>query len=112
MIIQQGDQYYIPIQIKTEDDYFIKPDNIDDIIIQLGDYALQGSKGELGFDTEENMWLFPVTAEMTRKWIGKTKAQTGIKVNGMPDFIYTPATDFVVGATIIPQSAWGEGEGE
>lgn len=77
MVIYQADIYDIPITIKLEDG-MASPDNVDDIIIAIGEMVRSYKKGTLKFD--EGQWLFPLSEE-TRKMSGVFEGQAEIVIS-------------------------------
>lgn len=104
-IIQQGDQYYIPVTIKLEDEP-VTPDNVDDVRIQIGRFMKSYSAESVSYDSENGVWLYPVTEMETRTMLGETSFQVGIKVSGedSDEFIYSPVATVVVSKSIIKES--------
>jgi len=84
-VIQQGDQYFLPVIIKYGGTV-ITDENADDVKIKIGDVTKKASAGEIaygeytsGADTL-NAWLFPLTQEATNAWnAGGVPAQVQIK---------------------------------
>lgn len=80
MIIQQGDEYALPIVIKMND-ASVSPSDIDDLRIQVGEYLKSYVDGELTYDDELEQWLFPMTEEMTRTFTDElTLVQVAVKI--------------------------------
>jgi hypothetical protein len=77
MTIYQADIYDIPITITLEDDV-VSPDNVDDVIIAIGEMVRSYKKGTLKFD--EGQWIFPLSEE-TRKMSGVFQGQAEIVIS-------------------------------
>ena len=84
-VIQQGDQYYIPIII-TKDGVEMTNENCDDVKIKIDAITKKASNGEISYsnytydDEERSAWLFPITQLQTLSWkAGKICIQAQIK---------------------------------
>lgn len=77
MTIYQADIYDIPITITLEDEV-VSPDNVDDVIIAIGEMVRSYKKGTLKFD--EGQWIFPLSEE-TRKMSGVFQGQAEIVIS-------------------------------
>lgn len=104
-MIQQGNQYPLPIKIITNNQP-ITPDDIDDVRIQIGSYLKSYADGEITFNDETNEWLFPLTEHMTQSF-GNLRApvQVGIKIG--ENLIYSITQNIDIGKSIIKQE-WTE----
>lgn len=76
-VIYQGDQYYLPIKLVSKKGNVITPENIDGLMIKIGNITKQISDGGLEFSGEN--WLFPLKQEETIAWIGNIKCQAKYK---------------------------------
>lgn len=80
MSIHQGDQYPLPVRI-MQGDAPLTPSDVTDLRIKVGSYMKSKSSGELTYDADRGMWLFPLTEEMTRKLVGTSvPVQVGVKL--------------------------------
>lgn len=77
MTIYQSDIYDIPITITLEDEV-VSPDNVDDVIIAIGEMVRSYKKGTLKFD--EGQWIFPLSEE-THKMSGVFQGQAEIVIS-------------------------------
>lgn len=64
MIIQQGDQYAIPIKIKSGNDV-ITPENCSDVRVKINDKMMSYSSGELLYNAIEQNWQFTLTEDIS-----------------------------------------------
>lgn len=98
--IQQGDQYAIPIYVQ-QDELLITPDNCSDLRIQIGNVLRTYSKGELTYNSEEGVWEFPLTEEMSRSFGPYSTAQVGIKIGN--DYVYSRPVTIEFGSSLITE---------
>lgn len=84
-VIQQGDQYYIPIII-TQGETEITDENCDDVKVKVDVITKKASAGEISYSAyyyggeEKSAWLFPVTQLQTLAWkTGVISIQAQIK---------------------------------
>lgn len=77
-MIVQGDQYLIPIVIRTTE--LITPENSDDVRIQIGNSLKTYSKGEITYENEQ--WYYPLTEDISMMLESPlVEIQVGIKQN-------------------------------
>lgn len=101
-MIQQGNQYPLPIKIISNNQP-ITPTDVDDVRIQVGDYLYSYQDGGLTFNIETNEWIFPLTEQMTQSFTNlRTPVQVGIKKNDR--FIYSAIQNVDVGKSIIKET--------
>ena len=75
-VIQQGDQYFLPVVIK-QNGVEVTPENCDDVKIKIGTVVRKYSDGGLTYglyETNKSAWLFQLTQELTLSWQGATIA--------------------------------------
>ena len=87
LVVQQGDQYYIPFNLyqdKTE----LTDQNTTDVKIKLGNVSLKSSNGGLTYSEYEyggktsHAWMFPITESQTLSWgAGMVSYQAGVKID-------------------------------
>lgn len=81
MIIYKGDQYSLPIKIKTKDGEPITPEQVDGVKINVNGVTEVYPNGALVFDAETSQWLYPLTQTETLGLYGKrVKVQCQIRV--------------------------------
>ena len=64
MVIMQGDQYSIPIEISLANGA-AKPSDFADVEIIIAGIRKTMSKGEIGYDVDEAVFLFPIEQKET-----------------------------------------------
>ena len=106
-VIQQGDQYSLEVSILGDDGLPITPDGIDGVKIELGDISKR-YPGELTFDGESDVWLFPVTQEETLSLAGHVKFQTQVNFGGTPPQILGSPKETVYVADSIIKEVWDD----
>lgn len=101
-MIQQGNQYPLPIKIISNNQP-ITPTDVDDVRIQVGDYLYSYQDGVLTFNVETNEWIFPLTEQMTQSFNNlRTPVQVGIKKYDR--FVYSAIQNVDIGKSIIKES--------
>lgn len=100
MRIQQGDQYAIPIKIKSGED-IITPDNCTDARVKIDKTLLDYSSGGITFNATDNTWCFPLTEEMSFGYDNIIHIQIAVKFDD--DFIYSPLQQIDVGNSLIKE---------
>lgn len=101
MIIQQGDQYNIPVKIKYQNTY-LTPTNVDDIRIKVGNRLLNYVNGDITFNSSTNEWNYPLSHEQSVVMNGcLTYIQVGFKKGN--EEIYSPTETVYVGQSIIKE---------
>ena len=108
-IIQQGDQYYLPVKIK-HGTTVITDSNSDDVKIKIGDVTLKASDGALAYGEytyggeTENAWLFPLSQIDTINWnAGAVPMQVQIKIGA--NIMGSATENVTVGFSTI-EEAW------
>lgn len=88
LTIMQGDQYAIPFEILLNDGSPADGDSFDDVEVVLGGIRKTVSGGEITFDTEKGVFLFPVTQVETLRLTSSSQTlQIRIKPKGSADVI-------------------------
>ena len=79
MDIRKGEQYAIPFEITVEETP-VTPEDCDGVRIQVGDRMCEHPGGDLTYDSEGGVWLYPLTEEQSRTMFpGDKKAQVAVK---------------------------------
>lgn len=105
-IITKGDQYYIPVII-TLNSAAVTPENASDVRVKIGNYLQSYSDESLSYDTENRVWLFEMSEDMSRSFSRSEKFQVGVKFSNGSEFIYSRASEIPIGENIIGEM-WGE----
>ena len=110
--MQQGDQYFIPLQVKDEEGNAITPDSCADCKFKIGDlpersygagtlYAQESGGEYTGY------WLYPLTQADTLSLDGAVPVQGQVKfADGT--VIGTPVVKLHVYASIIRSTDWAQ----
>lgn len=108
MKIQQGDQYTVPIEIRV-DDTLITPENCVDIRVKVDKYMVSydSGQGDLYYNSDDKVWCFPLTEEMSFKFSYSIPIQIGVSFGD--DYLYSDTQQLPIGASIIREK-WGEDE--
>lgn len=106
MIIHQGDQYAIPIKIKS-DNLIITPDNCTDVRVKINNKMISYSTGELTFNEIEQLWRFPLTEDISFGYSMKVQIQIAVKFDD--DYVYSPVQQIDVENSII-KDFWSDGD--
>lgn len=78
MIIHKGEQFILPFEVKIGED-LATPENIDGLRIKVVDKLCEWPDGELSFDSENNMWEYPLTEAQSLMFMsGPRKAQVAV----------------------------------
>ena len=102
MMIYQGDQYALPVQIVLGEEP-LTPQDCDDLKIQLGHLCRTYSMGELRYDQDLSCWLFPLTKEQTHSLrVGRQQLQVMVQ-RGQDQYISKTQTLFV-GASLFEEA--------
>ena len=101
-LIQQGDQYMIPVKIKRNGTE-VTPTDVHDVRIKFGNFLKSYLNEEVQY--ADGVWFFPITEDMSRVMLGQTSFQVGIKLSNESEFIYSPTVQVSVGKSIITE-AW------
>ena len=89
MRIQQGDQYAIPFPIYVGD-ALATPENVAGVRIKINDTMHDYPDGELSYDSDRNVWQYPLSEENTMSWpLAELPAQVGVKLDNT-DWRYCP----------------------
>jgi hypothetical protein len=84
--MMQGDAYNIPVEIMVDDG--IADDTLfDDVEIVIGTMVKTMSSGEITYDTENKVFLFPISQKESMKLGAKADCQVRVKPNGTNDVI-------------------------
>lgn len=104
--MQQGDQYAVRISIE-KDGQALTPDDVAGVKIDLGSLERR-YPGELSFDTDSGMWLFPVSQVETLALSGRIPAQVQVNLGGNPaQIIGSKVSNVIVDASLI-RSVWDD----
>lgn len=103
-IIQQGDQYYIPVTI-TQDGVAVTPSDISDVRIKIGHIMKTYEDGEVTYDDTRMVWLYPMTEAMSRELSGSIPFQVAIKSPDRAEYIYS-GVSMVLFANSIIRDVW------
>lgn len=104
-IIHRGDQYFIPVYIIRNSEP-VTPENSVDVRVKIGNYMQTFSGETLSYDTENRIWLFYLSEEMSRSMNGEELFQVGVKYSGGSEFIYSQPSVVKIGSNIIGER-WG-----
>lgn len=102
MKIQQGDQYAIPVKIKSGD-MTITPEDCTDVRIKISDSMLSYKDEEVTFNPIDQTWCFPLTEELSFGLNHLVNIQVGVKFGD--DYLYSPVQTIEIGTSII-KDAW------
>lgn len=65
LVIMQGDQYALPIELMAKDGTPLSPDTLADVEVVVGTMRKTMSRGAIVYDAERGVFLFPLTQEET-----------------------------------------------
>lgn len=106
MIIHKGEQFAIPFEVKIGD-AIATPDNIDGLRIKVLGKLQEWPGGGLTFDSENNVWLYPLAESQTRGIMdGAKPAQVAVKLGD--NILKTDVFDLDVKNSIIMEP-WSDG---
>lgn len=77
-IIQQGDQYYVPIRIK-KGETVLTEENVDGVRISFGGNEQSYPDGQLEFDGSEH-WLYWLGSDVSMSMVGRVPYQISVKI--------------------------------
>lgn len=81
--MMQGDSYCLEIKLKDENGDTLAPETVSDVEISVGHLTKTYASGEVTYDTDNGLWLFPVTQEETFRVLpSKVKVQARVKFPG------------------------------
>ena len=102
MIIQQGDQYAIPISIKSGSEV-ITPENCSDVRVKIDDIMVSynNGSGDLTYNAADRSWCFPLTEDISFKFSNSIQVQVGVKFDD--DYVYSPVQRVDVSLSIIKE---------
>lgn len=84
--MMQGDAYKIPIEILAEDG--VADETLfDEVEIVIGTMVKTMSRGEITYDTENKVFLFPISQKESMKLGAKADCQVRVKPNSTNDVI-------------------------
>ena len=96
--IKQGDQYPIPVSLFFNDE-IINPEDISAVEFVIGGYR-KLYPGEVTYDSDENVFIVPLTQEETFSWEADSSVEfdirikfTGGSVVGLPRLINISVID-------------------
>lgn len=84
--MMQGDSYNIPIEILAEDGV-TDPTVFEDVEIVFGSLVKTMGNGQIFYDAEQKVFLFPLSQKESMNMPQKVKAQVRVKLNGSGDVI-------------------------
>lgn len=84
--MMQGDAYNIPIEIMVDDGVADKT-LFDEVEIVIGNIVKTMSSGEITYDNENKVFLFPISQKESMKLGAKADCQVRVKPNGTNDVI-------------------------
>ena len=61
--MMQGDGYGLPFEIWKDEETPVVPGDLEDLQITLGHLTRTWARGELEYDREKNLWIFPLTQQ-------------------------------------------------
>lgn len=101
MKIQQGDQYAIPISIKSGSEV-ITPENCSDVRVKIDDELISynGGTGELTYNSADRTWCFPLS-ETTSFGYANSSIKIQVAVKFDDDFVYSSVQQIDIGRSII-----------
>lgn len=76
--MMQGDQYRLPIELKDADDTFVTQDKIKDLEVFVGVARKMLSKGEIEFDSLDNVFYVSLSQKETFMMRGDVSVQARI----------------------------------
>ena len=106
LIIHKGEQFAIPFEVKIGDET-ATPENINGLRIKVFGRLQEWPNGDLTFDSEENVWLYPLDENQTRGILeSRTSAQVAVKLGN--DILKTDVFELEVKNSIIMEP-WNNG---
>lgn len=106
MIIHKGEQFAIPFEVKIGEDT-ATPENINGLRIKVFGRLQEWPNGDLAFDSEENVWLYPLAEDQTRGILdGPKPAQVAVKLG--ENILKTDVFELEVKNSIIMEP-WSDG---
>ena len=76
--MMQGDQYRLPIELKDADGTFVTQDEIKDLEVFVGTIRKMLSKGEIQFDSLENVFYVYLSQKETFMMLGDVSVQARV----------------------------------
>ena len=76
--MMQGDQYRLPIELKYADGTFITQEEVKDVEVFVGTTRKMLSKGEIKFDSLENVFYVSLTQKETFMMRGDVSVQARV----------------------------------
>lgn len=98
MRIQQNDQYTITLKIK-QGNTLITDDNVDEMVIKIGDVEKCLSKSEISYDDDSNLWCYPLNKSQTSEFKSDLKVQAQFIIG--TNIFNTPVATIDVRKSII-----------
>ena len=106
LIIHKGEQFAIPFEVKIGDDT-ATPENIDGLRIKVFGRLQEWPNGDLTFDSEGGVWLYPLNENQTRGILeSRTSAQVAVKLG--ENILKTDVFELEVKNSIIMEP-WNNG---
>ena len=102
MKIQQGEQYAIPISIKSGSEV-ITPENCSDVRVKIDDIMIsyENGSGDLSYNSADKTWCFPLTEDISFKYPDSIQVQVAVKFDD--DYVYSPVQRVDIGRSIIKE---------
>lgn len=106
--IHCGDQYSIPFRITDCKGRSLTEDIVTDVVIKIGSIVKSYEKHSISYDSENDVWLFPITDKETKELYKLSRTfgadetiplQVKVKVGN--DIILNDVVDFEVKKSII-----------
>lgn len=105
-IIHKGEQFAIPFEVKIGDE-IATPADLDGLRIKVFGKLHEWPGGGLTFDSEENVWLYPLGEDQTRGILdGPKPAQVAVKLG--ENILKTDVFEIEVKNSIIMEP-WSDG---
>lgn len=82
--MMQGDSYNIPIEILVEGGA-TDPTVFDEVEIVFGSLVKTMGKDQISYDTDQKVFLFPISQKESMNMPNKVKAQVRVKPKGSDD---------------------------
>lgn len=108
MTIYKGEQFTIPFNI-TNDGVAVTPEDVDAVRIKIGNKLCEWPNGDLEYDSENELWLYPMTENESFGFSsGLEKVQIAIKIGN--DFLKTDVFKISIRDSIITER-WSNASG-
>lgn len=105
-IIHKGEQFAIPFEVKIGDE-IATPENINGLRIKVFGRLHEWPNGNLTFDSDDNVWLYPLGENQTRGMLeSRRSAQVAVKIG--ENILKTDVFEIEVKNSIIMEP-WSDG---